>query len=102
MRQTRQVCERHETAPFFGSAAAKRLMASLLAAAGNITGGTLLPKQIFPGKTAVTIRIDKIKLKDATSYIEPFFTVTVKGARVVLVTLVLLYRTSIFPRGACV
>lgn len=47
---------------------------------GKITGGSLLPKQVFPGKTAATIRIDKIKLKDATSYIEPFFTISVKDA----------------------
>lgn len=52
---------------------------SLFPCTAAIRGGSLLPRQVFPGKTAISIRIDKIKLKDPNSYIEPFFTVTVKG-----------------------
>ena len=34
----------------------------------------------FDHGTAVTITIDRIKLKDPDQYIEPFFTVSLKGA----------------------
>ncbi|EGD79766.1 hypothetical protein PTSG_10751 [Salpingoeca rosetta] len=43
-----------------------------------VKGGSLLPRRSFPGKTNITIRIDKIKLKDPSQYIEPFFTVSIK------------------------
>lgn len=46
----------------------------------SIRGGTLLPRQVFPGKTSITVRLDKIRLKDANTYIEPFYTITVKGS----------------------
>ena len=35
----------------------------------------------YPGQTNVTIRVEKIQLKDPASYFEPFFTVSVKGGR---------------------
>eukprot|EP00041_Stephanoeca_diplocostata_P015279 m.291600 g.291600 ORF g.291600 m.291600 type:complete len:367 (-) comp19980_c0_seq2:199-1299(-) len=40
--------------------------------------GTLLPMKHFPGQTGITIRILKIRMKDPTQYLEPFFTVSIK------------------------
>ena len=50
---------------------------------GSITAnGTLLPPpEMVPGKTLVTMRIEEIGLKDASQYIDPFITITVKGQR---------------------
>ncbi len=42
-------------------------------------GGTLKPMLQLDSGVAVTITIDRIKLKDPQEYIEPFFTVSVKG-----------------------
>eukprot|EP00055_Hartaetosiga_balthica_P012195 m.58515 g.58515 ORF g.58515 m.58515 type:complete len:302 (+) comp7867_c0_seq1:154-1059(+) len=48
----------------------------------DVRGGTLLPRPKFaPAQTAITIRIDKIEIKDASSFIEPFFTVSTKDAQ---------------------
>ena len=44
------------------------------------TGGSLKPRMNFPGKTNITIRIEKIQLKDPSQFLEPYFTVSVKGA----------------------
>eukprot|EP00049_Salpingoeca_infusionum_P018521 m.357614 g.357614 ORF g.357614 m.357614 type:complete len:310 (+) comp17885_c0_seq1:206-1135(+) len=45
--------------------------------AAEIKGGSLLPRSTFPGQRNITIRIDKIKIKDASSYFDPFFTISV-------------------------
>eukprot|EP00730_Choanoeca_flexa_P015089 TRINITY_DN6840_c0_g1_i1.p1 TRINITY_DN6840_c0_g1~~TRINITY_DN6840_c0_g1_i1.p1 ORF type:complete len:306 (+),score=72.67 TRINITY_DN6840_c0_g1_i1:56-973(+) len=45
---------------------------------GDAIGGNLRPRMHFPGQTNVTIRIERIQLKDPSSYFEPFFTVSVK------------------------
>ena len=47
---------------------------------GEATGGTLAPRLHFPGQTNVTIRIEKIQVKEPASYIEPFFSLSVKDA----------------------
>ncbi|EDQ88913.1 uncharacterized protein MONBRDRAFT_32500 [Monosiga brevicollis MX1] len=44
------------------------------------TGGSLKPRINFPGKTNITIFIQKIQLKDPSQYIEPYFTISVKDA----------------------
>ena len=50
---------------------------SLLSSAAR---GTLLPPpETVRGKTLVMIRVDKIGLKEAAQYIDPFLTVSVKG-----------------------
>lgn len=42
------------------------------------SGGSLLPRPRFPaGKTNVTMRVEKIQLKDPGQYFDPFITVTV-------------------------
>lgn len=48
---------------------------------GDAIGGNLKPRMHYPGQTNVTIRIEKIQLKDPSSYFEPFFTVSVKGVQ---------------------
>ncbi len=42
--------------------------------------GTLLPRKEFPkGGTSVCIRVEKIKLKDPSQFLDPFITISVKG-----------------------
>ncbi len=47
----------------------------ILAALGSL----LPPPPPIPGQTMVTLRIEKIGLKDASQYIDPYITITVKG-----------------------
>ena len=45
--------------------------------------GSLLPKPVpYGGLPMLTIRVEKIGIKDAASFIDPFITVTVKGRHV--------------------
>jgi hypothetical protein len=42
--------------------------------------GSLLPRPLpMAGKTLLTVRVEKIGLKDASQFIDPFITVSVKG-----------------------
>jgi len=40
-------------------------------------GGSLQPRKRFPANTAISITIERIQLKDAESFIEPYFTVSI-------------------------
>ena len=49
--------------------------------------GSLLPKPVpYGGLPMLTIRVEKIGIKDAASFIDPFITVTVKGRHVFLMS----------------
>lgn len=42
--------------------------------------GSLLPRPLaYSGMKVLTVKIEKIGLKDATQFIEPYITVSVKG-----------------------
>ena len=45
----------------------------------SVLGNLLPPISPAPGKTALTVRIEKMGIKHAADYIDPFITVSVKG-----------------------
>lgn len=64
----------------YKEACVSEIIGSLIFTLVSLLSGTLLPRlPSEPGMTLLTIRIEKIGLKDAGQCIDPYITVSVKG-----------------------